>query len=454
MILRVSIVFTLVLLIACGSTKNTTKLEQLPNWVKAKPIIDGYYVGLGSAQKTVNVSDYQASAKNNALADMATEISIKVSSQSILNRFENSAGYADDFSSSTKLSTKENLEGYELSKNFESETHYYVLYKLSKQKYEAIQAKKRADAIVKGSDFLNKAKTNYERNEVFQSLISYLKGMQAIKPYFNETLQYESGNGSGDLGNDLFDGFLNTLNSITVEPKLHEINATKGQAIAADMLEFAFKTTKGNAINGLPVIFSLGNRPIRNNKAKTGLNGKVNYSFKNTAIKTGSVYFNATIDATTIAIQGTNDPLLRRMIRKMDMPKGRTLIKVENPSFFVISNEFNLDAELKPKVIEKKMQQLLTNNDYPIVYDKEKANYIIELNTNTTKSSKEGRMCTSELVGDIKVFNSSKQLILHRDIANVKGVQLNYSDAGIDAYSNLTKYLNRNFLPKLKEAVR
>lgn len=454
MIRKVSIVFIIGLLMGCGSTKQATQIEQLPDWVKSKPIIDGFYVGFGSAQKTYNVSEYQTAAKNNALADMASEISVNVSSQSVLQRFENTAGFSEDFNSSTKLSARESLEGYEQINTHETETQYYVLYKLSKAHYKEIQDKRRNDAIAKGSNFLNKATADYTNIEVFSAIINYLKGMQVIKPYFNEHLEYESENGSGDLGNDLYDGFLSAINSITVEPKLKKIDATKGKTVGADQLEFTFKTTNGEPIYGLPVMFSLGTKPLRNNKAKTDINGKVNYTITNMAFKTGSAYFVAILDANAIALQGTNDPLLRRMVRKTDMPAGTTLIELENPSFYVSSKEFNLGKDLNPKIIKKKMEQLLSNNNYPVVYEKQNADFIIDILTDTEKQQKQGRMCTSVLKGEIKVFNASDELVLTRDIRDIKGVQLNYVDAGMDAYNNLSQYLNRNFLPKLKEALQ
>jgi hypothetical protein len=151
------LLFLSVLLLGCGSTKKLTEVEVLPDWVKTKPIIPGYYVGLGSAQKTMNPNEYQSGAKNNALADLTSDISVTISTESVLHQFESAMAYSEDYSSFTKTLAKENLEQYELINSYESQTHYYVLYSLSKEKYKVLKEKRKSEATKKGINFFLKA---------------------------------------------------------------------------------------------------------------------------------------------------------------------------------------------------------------------------------------------------------------------------------------------------------
>ena len=51
-----------------------------PGWVKKRPNIKGYYIGIGIAEKTKGYKDYLRQAKNNALNELASEITINISS--------------------------------------------------------------------------------------------------------------------------------------------------------------------------------------------------------------------------------------------------------------------------------------------------------------------------------------------------------------------------------------
>lgn len=446
-------IIALVFLYSCGTTKKVVQPEVLPNWVTTKPVISGYYVGVGSAQKSINVNEYQTTSKNRALADMTSEISVNISIQSVLHKFESSAGFSEDYSASIKAKAKEQLEGYELVNTFESQTHYYVYYKLSKDKYKAIKKQRKDDAINKGVDLLQKANGFNKNLKTYDAILNYIKGLEVIKPYFSESLECDVNGKSIYLGNELFSGLTTTINSIVVTPKVTEIDATNGKPILSNQLNFTFKTSTGYPIQGLPVVFTLGSKPLRNSKTETNTSGKVSYEIHQMNSRLGTGYFIAKLDANKIASQCTADPMLRKMLRKMDMPSGQILIRLKNPIFYIETTERNFGKDMNPKVLKRKMEQLLTNNSFPVVFNREKADFIIEVNTNTSKSKKEGRMHYAILTGEVKVIDANGQLILMKPIENVKGVQLNYNDAGFDAYNNLTNYLNRTFLPKLKETL-
>ena len=454
MILRNSIILLLIVIFnSCGTSKKAVQSEILPPWVKTKPIIDGYYVGVGSSQKTLNITEYQSASKANALADMASDISVKISSQSVLHKIESSAGYSENYSAKTKTRVKEELEGHELVNSFESSTHYYVYYKLSKEKYKTLKKQRKDDAIKKGIDFLLKAEKSKQNSKVYDAIYNYIKGLEAVKAYLSESLECSVNDKTIFLGNELFSGLTTCVNGINITPKVSEIDATNGKSVSANQLSFTFTNTSGNAIQGLPVAFSFGSKPLRNNKKETNALGEVNYEIYQVKSRLGTGYFIAQLDANKVASHCTSDPFLRKMLRKMDMPKGQILIRVNNPVFYIKTTEKNFGKEMNPKILKRKMEQLLANNNYPVVFNQEKADFIIELNTDTKKSKKEGRMRYSTLSGEIKVIDSKNQLVLMRPIEKVSGVQLNYVDAGFDAYNNLSDYLNRIFLPKLKEAL-
>ena len=74
------------IMLGCGGSKKVAQAPITPSWVQGRPTQAGYYIGIGSARKTT--PDYQQAAKQSALADLASDISVSISSQSVLNAFE------------------------------------------------------------------------------------------------------------------------------------------------------------------------------------------------------------------------------------------------------------------------------------------------------------------------------------------------------------------------------
>lgn len=453
MIRKISFVFITLLFVACGSQKNVTTLDNLPDWVKKKPIVLGYYVGIGSVQKTPDGTDFQDAAKNNALADLASEISVTISSHSVLNQFESVLGYSEDFSAQTQASTKVDLEGYELVNSFDSPTHYYVYYRLSKEKFAALQEQHKQDAISKSLDFYQKALASQSQLRYLEAIASFIKGLEMVKPYLSESLETNWEGNTIYLGNELFNGLLSTIQMIRITPKIEDILVKNGATIGSDQLRYTVSDSQGNPLEDVPIEFTLGNRPLRNNRVTSDADGTVSYSIQ-VGARTGIVNFVASLDANTLANQFTTDPIFRKMMRRMKMPEGIVRIQIKNPTFFVSTIEKNLDNLLPDVPISLKIKQLLANNGFPVVADVKDADYRIELEYNTNPEKIEGQMYYVVLSGNIKVMNDQNQLILLKPIEGIKGVRLNNKDAGFAAIDNLADYMNRNLLIKLKQVIK
>ncbi|MFQ5825538.1 MAG: LPP20 family lipoprotein, partial [bacterium] len=57
--------------------------DKKPAWVKKRPVSAQYYLGIGVSQKKGVNRDYIQSAKNNALNDLASEITVTISGEFI-----------------------------------------------------------------------------------------------------------------------------------------------------------------------------------------------------------------------------------------------------------------------------------------------------------------------------------------------------------------------------------
>ena len=60
------LIFAGLLMSSCGGSKKTVQTPVSPSWVQARPTIQLYYVGIGSARKSADANGYMQSAKQNS----------------------------------------------------------------------------------------------------------------------------------------------------------------------------------------------------------------------------------------------------------------------------------------------------------------------------------------------------------------------------------------------------
>src|SRR4051812_32703896 len=124
-----------------------------PSWVSSRPNNGFKFIGIGFADKTKG-GNYQLEAKKNALYDLASEIKVDISSNSVLYTVQNNNNFNENFNSLIKLSNSDNLEGYDLVDSYENDKQYWVYYQLDKQEYANRKALKKQQVITKASGLI------------------------------------------------------------------------------------------------------------------------------------------------------------------------------------------------------------------------------------------------------------------------------------------------------------
>ena len=76
---------------------NSLLFAQEPNWVKERPVSNRYFIGIVSADK--NNKDYRTVAKAEALNDLASEISVTISSE-LIDIMVEYTGFSEEYARS------------------------------------------------------------------------------------------------------------------------------------------------------------------------------------------------------------------------------------------------------------------------------------------------------------------------------------------------------------------
>ena len=108
MIRLFAISLALILAFGCGTqnqlTETQVEVKNAPEWVNTRPLSGQYYVGVAAASKVREPLEYANVAKKNALNDLASEISVEIKGESLLNTLEVNRNFHEEFISTISTS--------------------------------------------------------------------------------------------------------------------------------------------------------------------------------------------------------------------------------------------------------------------------------------------------------------------------------------------------------------
>lgn len=445
------------ILVSCSSSKpvqtTTEPVRQKPEWLQSRPITSIYYTGIGVANKRTNPGDYAQVAKNNALGDISSEISVNISSTSVLSQIEKNFNFKEDYESSTQTSTTESLEGYELIDTWEDQNYYYAYYRLDKETYERIKREKREKAISYSMDFYRKAMDFESNQNVKDAIIFKVKAIEGIKDYFGDPLQTNLDGKQVFYGNELLASLTSSINSIKIIPLTETINVKRGQGISDKLLQFQVFNANGNPVNNLPIYLYYSGDRITNNEISTNSKGEAGYNLSKVTSSNPVEYFQANVNLVNLAKEATEDALIRKLIGKLNSPEARVTLKIEKPKVYISSVELNLGNEQSIKPLATSFKAKFSEEGFIIANSAQGADFVVEIQAETSKGTANGNFHTAFLSATIKVTDSEGSTIYSDQINNLKGVQLDFDKAGGDAYKKAAKQVEEEFFIKLRSSI-
>ena len=152
---------------------NVLLCAQEPGWVKQRPTSQQYFIGIGSADKTS--SGYRNLAKADALNDLASEISVSVSSE-LIDVMTEYSGFSEEYArSEIRMSTKDDLKDYEHEDDYNGKDRYWTYYRLPK-----VYFKKYADNAIASFDTYLKSK---DEDDVTLDLTLLIPCLEKLKKF-------------------------------------------------------------------------------------------------------------------------------------------------------------------------------------------------------------------------------------------------------------------------------
>ncbi len=437
------------LLSSCAAKKRAAEYEALPDWVKQKPIIPGYYVGIASVKKVGTSAQYTAKARQQALADLAESVSSNVSSTSVLHAIETKYGYAETFDQKIQVSTDDYLEGFEPVDFYQNEDSYWVYYKIDKRTYQEMKEKKKEEAIATALAKYQSGLQEEQNNKPKEAVAFYLQGLQAIKQYLNEENPAVFNERNIDIGNELFSSINGILNSLKIESNKESVSVKRKESFKENL---AFLVIfRGNPVKGIPVSFLYTGGYLKKDRQDSEANGMVQLEPEPIYSKNEKEQITASIDLKELAQKSVDDPFIRGIIQKHYIKPATIDIFIQAPSIAI-----NIDKNSCTENQCNKITSIFNENtgQFGFVSDtKNNADYILELYFGYRQGERAGGLVSVYISGELIMKDHTRKTIWTKQTESIKGVGNSIEEAKSKAFDEFLTSLNRKYFKQGLDAL-
>ena len=437
-------------------------LSNQADWVNKRPVDNSYYIGIGMVQKYKS-ENYAQSAKNNALNDLASEISINISSELVDIMIEKSGMNAEESRSEIQSQTKADLEEYELVDTWENDYEYWVYYRLSKAKYKANVELKRKNAISLSLDLYRKAKEkennwNTKGSTINAALEYYVNALKPLENYYGDPLKTSYNGHDIFLQNEIFSSLQWILSKLKLKAINPKLDVKVGNTLKNELQISASFTDNGKTVivTNLPVQFSFikGDGELvetRKTDSKGTVNGQIIAISPNQKIQ----MIRASLDLTNYFSEDNASEYLLNTLRNINVPSSKFIVNVIGPKVYLESNEYNLGNLLNVKVLEPKIKSYLTQKGYSFTDDIAEADAMITINAESRQGSEMYGQYIAFVDASISVTDmETGEEIYKNALQNKKGIQLSFEKAGLKAYQEVSKDIEGQIVSEILEAMK
>jgi hypothetical protein len=415
-----------------------------PNWVSSRPNSGFKFVGIGFADKKPG-TNYQMEAKKNALYDLASEIKVNISSNSVLYTVQNNNKFNENYNSLIKLSNTDNIEGYELIDSYENDKQYWVYYSLDKQAYADQKAKKKQQSVVKASHLIDLAYQDEKKANFSSSLKKRIQAFSVLSPYLNEEITFDSELTHGYQNIfDLTSAIQQQLQSISLAENTKQNDIKPYQAAYSPLTYRLFLNNKV-ALQNFPFTVNSDDERVRlYEKTSTNGSGDLQLIITEAGVTNQRVAFSLSPDIESLlandSVSQTSIRLLKQFVQTNTL---KIQVQVSNISILVHVTEKNLGKPISQGLIAAMIQQKFTGNEFNLVDKPENADFVIEATADTQEDAGSE---TLQKAYNLKLASLQVNVVLKNNLKNgetfswlvkdVYGYANTLEKAGLNAYDS------------------
>ena len=435
-------------------TPVNTEAER-PSWVRSRPVSTAYYIGIGLASKSR--PDHQETAKKNALNDLASEISVVVEGNSLLHTLDRSGRFDESFTGTIRTRTSEQLEGFELMGTWENDTEYWTYYRLSRAEHARIKAERKARSIDNAMDLLTRSRASLANGDLRTAFDQDLRALLAMREYWGENDVVEIGGRSVPLVNEVYEDLQRLTAGIQLSILPERCQLNYADRFRRELLISATHRTNGNGrdLGQLPLVISWPGSTGRVSELKsTDGSGHARTTVQRVDLEATSREVLVLVDMDALVGKEHDPALVGPIVGSLTVPEKRAPIDVAMPRVLMRATETNLGVPVNDAGVALAFREELTRRGFRFVDRETDADLVIQLNSVTRKGGESSGFFTTFLDVAFTVRDRRSGEVLNEGgRQGVKGVQLDYERAGLDAYKRAVQDIRRETIPALLGAM-
>lgn len=386
-------------------------MAQTPAWVNTHSVSDEEYVGIGMA--SLAEADYQQKATQNALADIASQIAVKLENNSFLHTVDVDGKARQLFEDKIQSSLTAWLEGQELKDSYQSDKTYYVYYVLNKKEYAKRSASRRSQVLESGMDYLNKGRNAEANMNLSVAAQMYAKGLETVESWTFMDLTSDGVN----VPVELFNAYLSVFSGMAITTNVVNIEGEAFKPVATPIAGCLSKNGKVVPNVKLKLEFVSGGGEV-STPIETDATGTAEFYIKNITSKEALQELRLSVDD---AFLHSLPSAYRTLLQSQTWPAAKITLQVKS----MVTAYLHVDEDSELEGIENQLSRLLTNNYFTVTEDPDAAQCFVDITSKlevgelVTGGIRNLNTCYCTLT--VKFYNyKTEQLLLNYEVSRVK----------------------------------
>jgi hypothetical protein len=449
------------LLISCGGSKKSTvpvvDENPRPSWVRSKPLESAFFHGVGFAYKVPGRDDHQQIARNNALNNLASEISVNISAQSLLYQVESDQRVRETFRSTIRSTSTARLQGYELIGSWENENEIWFYYRLSKSEHERIQREKRQKVLQMGMSAFSNAESE---GDPYRKFLGYVTALDALKEYLGEPLSVEIEGQNIFLANHIMQQMRQMVDTWNLQASSNVVSVKRGQAVRipssfweGKVIFFTLQQQRTPLVQ-VPVVLSYTERRNHQHQGLTDRNGHVYFVWDRIASQRSQEQLHARVDLRALASEASRDELVLAVVDKLREPSATITVEILPPLVFIQSRELLMNEIMDPPLLANAFANEFRKDGLEVTRNAAEADYVLDIQSQTRTGNGAGettQFTTAYLDATIQLFEQpGRRVLFSQQLSGVRGVQLDDDRAARESYTRAIRDIQREVYPDLR----
>ncbi|MCT4599935.1 MAG: LPP20 family lipoprotein [Marinifilaceae bacterium] len=356
-------------LFSCKTGEQIVDTSKFPQWLQERPNDSDYYIGIGSARKIGNPAEYMEAARINALGDMSKAISVNVNAQTSNVTSEDERGFRENFMADVKTKSAEIFQDVKVNDQFDDGQRYYVYCSISKVEFMRQKEERKAKAIAKGLSFFEQAVQQEQEGHITNALSFYVKTVDALVFYANESTKANTSKGEYDLISESRNSFIRIVNEIKIRPESDDIRLKRGSQSKNRKIKFDI-VYNSESVKNLPAKFKYTGGYLPQNTDISDLEGQVEISVRVSKRAKSVENLEVKFDLEALVRKATTNMKVRRSFHMPEVPKYTQEIHIESPTVkYSFTDGLDNSVALMKEVLEDNGIEESSNADFKVSLD-------------------------------------------------------------------------------------